>query len=304
MGEQTHVCAATMKCILLLAIVACAGAQFQYFTGEISQKPARRSYTSGFASGNASSSAVTSPSSAYTSGTPAPTPSPTEAGSTTITQVVTMGFAGLSSHTDFAGSNEQTLANFGYGKEIGIVTSTNSGTSYTAGCSVSSTAATARRADMSVTITAVVTPALAAAAQTAANAITTASLTQTMTDVLTNLKASDNATYGSMANPTVSAVAAPTVSTAGGSGKLSRLHPLSSTLTVSGVSIDPRSQLCVSCSIHYCHSQCCGFRRCRCSCPEAVSEARTAAIGECFWHGTVLPVGTSRSAGCGHVRSC
>merc|ERR1711871_1883325 len=74
MGEQTHVCAATMKCIPLLAIVACAGAQFQYFTGEISRKPARRSYTSGFASGYASSSAVTSPSSAYTSGsTPAPT---------------------------------------------------------------------------------------------------------------------------------------------------------------------------------------------------------------------------------------
>merc|ERR1712159_849916 len=222
--EQTLVCAATMKYILLLAIVACAGAQFQYFTGEVSKAPARRSFSSGYSSGSDASS------SAYTSGTPA-TPAPTEAGSTTITQKVVMGFPGLTSHTAFAGSNEQTLANYGYGHALDLVVSTNTGTDFKAGCRVTSTAAAARRADMSVTFEAVVTPALAAAAQTSANALVTdsSSLTTAMQTVLSNLKQSDAGTYSSMSNPTVSSVSAPTVTTAGGSA--------STTATLSAVAL-------------------------------------------------------------------
>merc|ERR1712159_528369 len=221
--EQTLVCAATMKYILLLAIVACAGAQFQYFTGEVSKAPARRSFSSGYSSGSDASS------SAYPSGTPA-TPAPTEAGSTTITQKVVMGFPGLTSHTAFAGSNEQTLANYGYGHALNLVVSTNTGTDFKAGCRVSSTAAT-RRAEMSVTFEAVVTPALAAAAQTSANALVTdsSSLTTAMQTVLSNLKQSDAGTYSSMSNPTVESVSAPTVTTAGGSA--------STTATLSAVAL-------------------------------------------------------------------
>lgn len=129
-----------------------------------------------------------------------------------------MGFAGLASHTDYAGSAQMAVANFGYGKGIGIVTSGTTGTSYTAGCFVTSTAAApARRANMAVTFAAVVTPTLASAAQTNAAGLTSTSLYDSIRTVLTNLKASDSATYGSVAAPTVSNIAAPTVTTAGGS---------------------------------------------------------------------------------------
>merc|ERR1719231_7828 len=209
---------------VILSIVALAAAipvakkataKFDYF------EMGRRSFSSGFSSGYTSSSG-------YSSGaTPAPTQSPTLAGSTTITQVVTMGFAGLSSHTAFAGSNEQTLANFGYGSALMIVDSTQTGTSFKSGCRVTSVAA-ARRASMSVTFTAVTTPALASAAQSAANGLTPTHLTTSMSNVLQMLQASDAATFGTMATPTVSAVATPTVTTAASTSGASSMVTFSS----------------------------------------------------------------------------
>merc|ERR1711939_589645 len=185
----------------------------QYFTGETKKVPNRRSYSSGFTSGYASSSA-------YTSGTAAPTAAPTQSGSTTITQKVTMDFPGLADHTAYAASSFRTVANFGYGKALGIVTQLTTGTqgySYIEGNSVDSTAAASRRAAMAVTFTAYVAPAQAQAASANANSISAASLTTDVQAVLTHLKTRDHATYGALNNPTVSAVTPPTVTTASGS---------------------------------------------------------------------------------------
>merc|ERR1711998_475619 len=169
----------TMKCILLLAIVACASAQFYHFTGDVKKGPARRSFSSSFSStsGYTSGGSPSTP----TTPTPAPTAAATVAGSTTIKQVVKMTFPGLASVAAFANSAYEKVANYGYGSEIGIVDSiaatntTAASTNYKAGCSVTSVASAARRTALSVAFTAVVTP------------------------------------------PTVQTVAAPTVTTAGGS---------------------------------------------------------------------------------------
>merc|ERR1711998_85807 len=173
----------TMKCILLLAIVACASAQFYHFTGDVKKGPARRSFSSSFSSSSGYTSGYTSGGSPSTptTPTPAPTAAATVAGSTTIKQVVKMTFPGLANVAAFANSAYEKVANYGYGSEIGIVDSiaatntTAASTNYKAGCSVTSVATAARRTALSVAFTAVVTP------------------------------------------PTVQTVAAPTVTTAGGS---------------------------------------------------------------------------------------
>merc|ERR1711907_308600 len=96
---------------------------------------------------------------------------------------------------------------------IGIVTSTTTATAYKTGCTVSSTAVIARRADLSITFTAQVAAAQAAAAQSSAQSLNAATLNTAIATVLTNLKASNAARYGSLATPTASAVAAPTITT-------------------------------------------------------------------------------------------
>jgi len=215
----------TMKCILLLAIVACASAQFYHFTGDVKKGPARRSFSSSFSSSSGFSSGYTSGGSPATPSTPtttpAPTPAATVAGSTTIKQVISMTFPGLASVAAFAGSAHEKVANFGYGSQIGIVDSGNSTgtwvTQFKSGCSVTSVAVAARRTALSVTFTAVVTPTLASAAQSSASAITPASLAATMTTVLSNLKNENPTLYNSVTTPTVQSVATPTVTTAGGS---------------------------------------------------------------------------------------
>jgi len=160
----------------------------------------RRAFSSGFSSGY---------SSGFSSGA---TPSPTTATATVITQVVGMTFPSLANVAAFSASAIQEVANFGYGKGIGIVSSSNTATAYTAGCTVSSTAVAARRTALSVTFVATVSdPTLAGTAQTAATGLTAASLLTAMTSVLTNLKASNSGRYGSITTPTVQSVAAPTV---------------------------------------------------------------------------------------------
>merc|ERR1712159_361241 len=220
MGDYRPKAMAAMRTtFVLFAIVALAAAvpvakkataNFDYY------EMGRRSFSSGFASGYASSSA-------YTSGTP--TPAPTVSGSTTITQSVSIDFGAGVTASNYAGSASQTFANFGYGKEIGIVDSSTTATTYKTGCSVTSTAS--RRAAITVVFTAIVTPTLAAAATTAANAMTATSLGATMAAVLVNLKAHSN-TWDSLSAPTVSAVATPTVTGGSTSGA-------SSVATFSGV---------------------------------------------------------------------
>ena len=103
----------------------------------------RRSYSSG--SGTATSGSATTP-------TPAPTPAATEAGGSTIVQAVTMSSDFTAATVSSYGvSAYATAVNFGYGSSVGIVESSNSGTSYKTGCSVSSTAVLARRADLTIT---------------------------------------------------------------------------------------------------------------------------------------------------------
>lgn len=219
--------AAMRTTLVLFAIVALAAAvplaktpsTFSYF-----EAMKRRSYSSGsgFASGYTSSSA-------YTSTAATPTPAPTLApGTTTIKQSVTIDFGASVTASNFAGSASQTMANFGYGKEIGIVDSSDTATTYKTGCSV--TSAASRRAAITVVFTAIVTPALSAAATTAANGMTAASLGTTMAAVLANLKVHSTGTYSGLSNPTVSAVAAPTVTTAG-----TTTSSASSAATFSGV---------------------------------------------------------------------
>jgi len=217
--------AAMRTTLVLFAIVALAAAvpvaktpeTFSYF-----EAMKRRSFSSGFSSGYTSSSA-------YTSTGATPTPAPTLApGTTTIKQVVTIDFGAGVTASNFAGSASQTMANFGYGKEIGIVDSSDTATTYKTGCSVTSSAS--RRAAITVAFTAVVTPALSDAATTAANGMTAATLGATMAAVLTNLKVHSAGTYSGLSNPTVSAVAAPTITTAG-----TTTSSASSVATFSGV---------------------------------------------------------------------
>jgi len=212
--------AAMRTSLVLFAIVALAAAVpvAQKAKGFAHYDTARRSYSSSFNSGYTSSSG-------YSSGSP--TPAPTASGTITIKQSVTIDFGSSVTASNFAGSAAQTFANFGYGKEIGIVDSSDTATAYKTGCSVTSTAS--RRAAITVVFTAIVTPSLAAAAETAANAMTTASLSTTMNAVLANLKAHSGSTYNALSNPTVSAVAAPTVT--GGSST----SGASSVATFSGV---------------------------------------------------------------------
>jgi len=169
----------------------------------------RRSYTSGSAAASGSS----------TTPTPAPTPAATEAGGAQIVQVVTMSSPFTSSDiATYGASAYATAVNFGYGKSIGIVDSSATATTYKTGCSVSSAAVLARRADLSITFTAQVAAAQAAAAQTASQSLTTASLNTAVADVIADLKQSDPTNYpATFSVPTASAVAAPTVTTTGGS---------------------------------------------------------------------------------------
>jgi hypothetical protein len=117
----------------------------------------------------------------------------------------------------YGASAYATAVNFGYGSSIGIVDSDNSATTYKAGCSVDSTAEMARRADLSITFTAVVSASLADAATTSSQSLSESDLNTAVAAVITNLKVSDAATYGTLVAPTASAVQPPTVTTVAGS---------------------------------------------------------------------------------------
>merc|ERR1711918_73273 len=204
MGKHTKVAStmSTARALLALCIVAAACDAKLAF--------GRRSYSSG--SGAASGS--------NTGGapTPAPTPAATEAGGAQIVQVVTMSSPFTTSDiATYSASPYAAAVNFGYGKSIGIVDSSATVTAYKTGCSVSSAAVLARRADLSITFTAIVSASIAAAATTASQSLDHTALNTAISTVIANLKQSNAATYGSLTVPTASAVATPTVTSTGGS---------------------------------------------------------------------------------------
>lgn len=142
-----------------------------------------------------------------TNSTSAPTAAPTAA--TTIVQVITATYTETATqYNALAGSGDvKELSEIAYGSALGIVTVASSGATWTSGCSVSSSAAAARRSNsLAVTYTAGVSAAQASSAASNANAITTTSFTSSLTTVQSTVTS-----FSSLTVPTVSAVAAPTV---------------------------------------------------------------------------------------------
>merc|ERR1711937_852596 len=142
-----------------------------------------------------------------TNSTSAPTAAPTAA--TTIVQVITATYTETATqYNALAGSGDvKELSEIAYGSALGIVTVASSGATWTSGCSVSSSAAAARRSNsLAVTYTAGVSAAQASSAASNANTITTASFTSQLTSVQSTVTSLSGVTV-----PTVSAVAAPTV---------------------------------------------------------------------------------------------
>merc|ERR1711998_13142 len=209
MGKHTKVAStmSTTRALLALCIVATAcDAKLAFGHAGF-----RRSYSSGSGAASGSNTGGATP-------TPAPTPAATEAGGVQIVQVVTMSSPFTSSDiATYSASPYAAAVNFGYGKSIGIVDSSATATTYKTGCSVSSAAVLARRADLSITFTAIVSATLAAAATTASQSLDAAALNTAISTVIANLKQSNAATYGSLTVPIASAVATPTVTSTGGS---------------------------------------------------------------------------------------
>lgn len=142
-----------------------------------------------------------------TNSTSAPTAAPTAA--TTIVQVITATYTETATqYNALSGSGDvKELSEIAYGSALGIVTVASSGATWDSGCSVSSSAASARRNNaLAVTYTAGVSATKASSASSAASAITTASFTTSLTTVQSTVTS-----LSSVSVPTVTAVAAPTV---------------------------------------------------------------------------------------------
>jgi len=173
-----------------------------------------RRYSSGYSSGYNSgynsggyNSGYNSGSSTASSSSPAPSPSST---STTITQKVTVSLA--NGATDYTGKLKN-LMEVAYGHALGLWNMGGTGVSgsWKSGCSVSSTAANARRASVVITYTATVSQAQSSSATTASQALTSASMSTAITAAKADLAKGDS-DYTSIASPTVSNVATPTIS--------------------------------------------------------------------------------------------
>merc|ERR1711871_1816027 len=142
-----------------------------------------------------------------TNSTSAPIAAPTAA--TTIAQVITATYTETATeYNALSGSGDaKELSEIAYGSALGIATVAASGATWESGCSVSSSAAAARRSNsLAVTYTAGVSAAKTSSASSAASAITTASFTASLTSVQSTVTS-----LSSVSVPTVSAVAAPTV---------------------------------------------------------------------------------------------
>jgi hypothetical protein len=158
-----------------------------------------------------------------TTTTSAPTAAPTAA--TTIVQVITATYTETATeYNALSGSGDaKELSEIAYGSALGIATIASSGATWEAGCSVSSSAASARRSNsLAVTYTAGVSTAKASTAETAARTITPASFSTSLTTVqstVTSLSSVSVPTGITVADPTVTdnnATPAPT-STSGAS---------------------------------------------------------------------------------------
>jgi len=141
-----------------------------------------------------------------TNSTSAPTAAPTSA--TTITQVITATYSIQASAWATDTTGIVAMSECAYGKAIGIATVNANGCQYSAGCSMESSAVTARRTSYSLAVTyeAGVSATLATAASSAANSVTQDSFTDALTTVQSTVSE-----YSSLSVPTVSNVADPTV---------------------------------------------------------------------------------------------
>merc|ERR1711998_238361 len=142
-----------------------------------------------------------------TNSSSAPTAAPTSA--TTITQVITAAYTETATeYNALSGSGDaKELSEIAYGSALGIVTVAASGATWESGCSVSTTAAAARRSNsLAVTYTAGVSATKASSASSAASAITTDSFTASLTSVQSTVTS-----LSSVSVPTVAAVADATV---------------------------------------------------------------------------------------------
>ena len=131
----------------------------------------------------------------------------------TIKQVVTM----TGTPATYVG-NLKAMTEQGYGKALDIFDTTASPPAYRTGCSVTSTAAAARRTNIKVSFVATASAAQATAASTAATNL--ASNTASLTTAINAVK-SANTAYSALTTPTVSAIAAPTVTAVSAAGALS-----------------------------------------------------------------------------------
>jgi hypothetical protein len=114
--------------------------------------------------------------------------------------------------------NLKTMTEQGYGKALDIFDTTASPPAYRTGCSVTSTAAAARRTNIKVSFVATASAAQATAASTAATNL--ASNTNSLTTAINAVK-SANTAYSALTTPTVSAIASPTVTAVSAAGALS-----------------------------------------------------------------------------------
>lgn len=173
----------------------------------------RYSYSSGASGATASGNTYSSGASGATTKAPtaaptaAPTPKPTVAGAAAKKITQTVKIAGTVA--TYVGALK-ALFEMSYAVEIGIASSTGGAAhAYKTGCSCSSTATAARRADINVALEATVTADIADAAKAKATTMTTASLTASMTAV----KASGGATYAAVTVPEVKTIQAPVMTT-------------------------------------------------------------------------------------------
>lgn len=181
----------------------------------IDWKSVRRMYTSAAGSGvtggsgvtAGSGSGVTAPTAAPTAAAPTPappTPPPTPAGTgVQISQAVTFSsIANVAAYT----ADVAKLCDNSYGKVLGIYDHT--AMTWSAGCSVSSTAVAARRAVV-VTFVAAVSASKASAASSQSDALAAGGGAATLTTAMAAVKAADSS-LAAVVVPTPSAIAAST----------------------------------------------------------------------------------------------
>lgn len=138
---------------------------------------------------------------------------------TTIKQTITATYTETAAQYNAltGAGNAKAMSECAYGKALGIATAASSGCTFSAGCTVSSSAVAGRRSNtLAVTYSAGVSASLSASATSSSSSITSSSFSTALRDVQQAVTA-----FASLSVPYVSAVAAPTVTTVSGAAALS-----------------------------------------------------------------------------------